>query len=194
MNDINIEYEELVNISNMLKKEYLDDNHAWDDSPFAWIRHRPSRSIGAIGEKMISMWLAMHDFNVARSHDTEADRLVEGIRTEIKFSTLWENGEYCFQQIRDQNYDILILLGISPFSAHCWVMKKRDIIDLWKVKHVISGQHTGQDGTETAWIRVPSHGETFLSPYGGELRTALERLAVLTGFKPEPLSESIDRI
>lgn len=178
---MNREYEELLDISNGLKEEYLKDNHLWDDSPFAWIKNRPSRSIGTIGERMVSKWLDMHGFKVERSPDTEADRLVEGIRTEIKFSTLWENGEYRFQQIRDQNYDILILLGISPFRAHCWVMKKQDVIDLWKVKHVISGQHTGQDGTETAWIRVPSHGETFLSPYGGELRTALERLAALIG-------------
>lgn len=187
-----VEYRALVTISDVLRKKYLKNSRAWDNSPFAWIKHRPSRSIGAIGEKIVSMWLAMHDFNVSRSNDTEADRLVEGIRTEIKFSTLWENGNYCFQQIRDQKYDLLLLLGISPHDAHCWVLKKRDIIDLWKIKHVISGQHTGQQSTETAWIQVPPNTKSFLSPYGGTLEIAIERLAALTGFRPTPLSESLD--
>lgn len=44
----------------------------------------------ATGETMVSMWLTMHDFNVQRAGDAEADRLIEGLRAEIKFSTLWE--------------------------------------------------------------------------------------------------------
>lgn len=194
MNTNSLEYKALVHINYMLKSEYLKNNHQWDDSPFAWIKHRPSRSVGAIGEKMVSMWLTMHDFNVTRTGDSEADRLVEGIRTEIKFSTLWENGSYRFQQIRDQSYDILILLGISPHNAHCWVLEKRQVIDLWKTKHVIGGQHTGQFGTETAWIGVAPEVESFLTPYGGSLEIAIERLAQLTGFQPKPLAEALDEM
>lgn len=194
MSTTNREYKALVNISSMLKTEYLKNTHEWDDSPFAWIKHRPSRSIGAIGEKMVSMWLTMHDFNVSRSGDSEADRLVEGIRTEIKFSTLWENGDYCFQQIRDQNYNILVLLGISPHSAHCWVLEKRDVIELWKKRHVIGGQHTGQLGTETAWIHVRPDVESFLTPFGGALEVAIERMAELTGFQPKPLPDALDEV
>ena len=90
------EYQEIVQISNTLYNEYLEENSIWKNSPFAWIKQRPSRTIGAIGEKIIASWLSMHDFSVSRSPDSDADRIVENKRVEIKFSTLWENGSYRF--------------------------------------------------------------------------------------------------
>ena len=39
---------------------------------------------------------------------------------------------YKFQQLRDQNYEFAICLGISPFSAHCWVLPKAEIMDRWR--------------------------------------------------------------
>ncbi len=61
---------------------------------------------------------------VERSRDSEADRVIAGVRVEIKFSTLWrDRGGYTFQQLRDQNYEVAVFLGISPFDAHCWVVQ-----------------------------------------------------------------------
>lgn len=51
-------------------------------------------------------------------------RIIAGRRVEIKFSTLWESGLYTFQKIRDQNYEFVVCLRISPFDAHCWVISK----------------------------------------------------------------------
>lgn len=187
------EYQELVLISQTLQQEYLHENAMWRGSPFEWIRHRPSRSIGAIGEKIVSMWLAMHDFSVSRSPDSDADRIVENMRVEIKFSTLWESGTYVFQQIRDQSYDFIILLGISPHDAHCWVLRKEDIIRLWKEEHQIGGQHTGQGGGDTAWIHVTPQNEGFLSPYGNDLPKALELVSDITGYNPQTLTECFNQ-
>ena len=58
-------------------------------------------------------------FDVAKSPDSQADRIIAGARAEIKTSTLWKNGVYMFQQLRDQNYAFVICLGISPLNAHC---------------------------------------------------------------------------
>ena len=182
------EFKELVAISLMLKEEYPDEKKVWEGSPFEWIVYRPSRSKGAIGEKMIAAWLSMHDFNVVRSPDSEADRLIEGKRVEIKFSTFWKNGTYLFEQIRDQNYDFAIFLGLSPDDAHCWVVPKGDLMRLWKVEHTINSQHGGAAGNDTAWVRLsPSAAgaadDEALSPYGNGLREALERVSALTGYK-----------
>lgn len=191
------EYRELVGISQMMQSEYSEENKQWKGSPFEWIKHRPSRSIGAIGEKIVSAWLAMHDFAVARSPDAEADRLVEGKRVEIKFSTLWKTGTYLFEQIRDQNYDLAVFLGVSPQDAHCWVVPKLDLIRLWKKEHRISSQHGGTSGTDTAWVRLsPSltdaTDDSALCAYGNGLADALKRISELTGFSPKSLSEKLD--
>lgn len=181
------EYKELVQISELLHEEYNNEHSAWKDSPFGWIKKHPSRTIGAIGEKIIASWLAMHDFNVSRSPDSEADRIVEDKRVEIKFSTLWENGNYKFQQIRDQHYDFIIMLGVSPHDAHCWVLEKQDVIRLWKKEHIISSQHGGIVGSDTAWINLSPYDSSVFSEYGPSLKGALEKIAELTGYTPRSL-------
>src|SRR3989344_3974479 len=103
-------------ISLGLRGDYEKTNAAhWANSPFEWILHRPSRQRGKIGEQLIAGWCAARGFDVIRSPDSDADRIIEGVRVEIKFSTEWENGQYVFQQLRNQNYRFLICIGISPF-------------------------------------------------------------------------------
>lgn len=196
-NSKTVEYQELVGISQSMQKEYAEENNQWVGSPFEWIKHRPSRSIGAIGEKIVSAWLAMHDFSISRSPDSEADRIVEGYRIEIKFSTLWNNGTYLFEQIRDQNYDIAVFLGISPNDAHCWVVPKADLMRLWKVERRISSQHGGHAGSDTAWARLSPDmdctvDDTVLKSYGNGLHEALEAISRHTGYLPKSFSAQFD--
>lgn len=182
----------LAGISLALKAEYESGNKEWEGSPFAWIRTRPSRQVGAIGEKLVAGWLAARGFNVSRCGDADADRIIEEKRVEIKFSTLWENGGYKFQQLRDQRYDLVICLGVSPFSAHCWIVPKEDIIRLWKIEHKIASQHGGQYGVDTAWIDVrPENPPEWLERYGGSLADAIARLCEITGFKVERLTDEL---
>ena len=116
----------LAAISAALKADYVREGalDPWDGSPFAWIKTRPSRQVGKIGEQLVAGWCAAKGFDVTATGDSEADRVIGGCRMEIKFSTLWESGSYTFQQIREQRYEHLICLGISPFNAHCWVLSK----------------------------------------------------------------------
>lgn len=148
----------------------------WQGSPFAWIRTRPSRQRGKIGEQLVAGWCAAKDLDVVRSPDAEADRIIAGRRVEIKFSTLWESGVYAFQQIRDQNYEYAICLGLSPFDAHCWVISKRVLR-----QHVIhhTPQHTGRGGTETFWLHFQvAAPPAWLRSCGGRLADAYR---ILTG-------------
>jgi len=171
----------LAALAESLRKDYVEDEEsAWASSPFGWIKTRPSRQVGVIGEKLVAGWCAAHDFNVLRSPDSDADRVVEGVRTEIKFSTLWRQGFYKFQQIRDQRYDLLVCLGVSPLNAHCWVFRKDEIVPrIGKVECLVP-QHGGSAGTDTAWLSInPSKPPAWLLPYGGTLAGALERLRSL---------------
>ena len=77
----------LASISNTMRDEYVQDLEAWKDSPFAWILTQPSRRKGAIFESLVSKWCIARKLRVTRSGDSDADRIVEGLRVEIKGST-----------------------------------------------------------------------------------------------------------
>jgi hypothetical protein len=168
----------LAGISATLKEDYETGEDIWVGSPFEWIKRRPSsRQIGAIGEKLVAGWLAAKDFDVARSPDSEADRLINGHRVEIKFSSLWNSGHYKFQQLRDQNYEVAICLGISPFVAHCWVLPKPEIMRRWRNNDGITSQHSGSRGTDTAWLSVvPENPAPWLASFGGSLASTIPLL------------------
>jgi hypothetical protein len=119
---------------------------------------------------MVAGWCAAKGSDVVRSRSSEYDRLINGHRVEVKFSTLWESGVYKFQQIRDQDYDLLLCLGVAPWDAGCWVIPKAVLFD-----HVIghTGQHTGAAGTDTAWLSFPAATpRAWMRPFGGTLAEA----------------------
>lgn len=93
----------LASVAAPLRGDYVREGAAdpWAGSPFAWIRTRPSRQVGKIGEQLVAGWCAAKGLDVVSSGDAQADRVIAGRRVEIKFSTLWESGVYKFQQIRD---------------------------------------------------------------------------------------------
>lgn len=180
------EVELLAQCSQTLRKDYPDKETMWEGSPFAWFQNRPSRQKGAIGEKLISGYLALKGFDITRSPDADADRIVAGKRAEIKLSSLWDGGTYKFQQLRDQNYDFVLCIGVSPFDAHCWAIPKQVIMDKWRSGE-ISSQHRGRGGTDTAWLDInPLSPPEWIKEWGGTLARTVDKIAEITGQKPLP--------
>lgn len=151
------------------ESEYADDDVMWDGSPFRWIKTRPSRQIGSIAEALVSGWCATRGFDVVRSPGSDADRIVNGHRIEIKFSTLWtDNLIYKFQQIRDQNYDFCFCIGVSPFDAQAWLIPKLELRTSRPPSLV--PQHGGAVGRDTKWLSfVAASPPAWLEPFGGRL-------------------------
>lgn len=165
----------LAAIASTLQADYADEDSAWAGSPFAWIITRPSRQIGTIGEKLVAGWCASKDLDVTRPPNSDCDRVINGKRVEIKFSRLWKTGLYKFQQLRDQEYDFAVCLGISPFDAHCWVLPKPLIMEKWGQRDGLPHQHGGAAGSDTVWLSVkPNDVQAWLTPCGGRLRQAFE--------------------
>ncbi len=153
-----------------IRPEFEKGRTPWSDSPFEWVLSLPSGSKGKLGKRLVYQWCALKGLSVDGSPDSDADMLVNKHRVEIKFSTLWKAGIYKFQQLRDQDYEYGIFLGVSPFEAHCWVVSKV-ILKKYVIGHM--GQHTGSGGQETAWLTVnPKNIPTWLVECGGSLDEA----------------------
>ncbi len=175
------EVRRLATVASVLSDDYRIANDPWAGSPFAWLKNIPSSSTrGKAFQDIVERWCAAKGLDVTRSPDKDADRVISGLRTEIKGSTLWQNGSYKFQQLRDQNYGMVVCLGVSPFDAHCWVIEKETVMTLWS-NGKISSQHGGASGRDTAWITVnPDQPPNWLRPYGGTLGAGFARLQSLT--------------
>ncbi len=99
----------------------------------------------------------------------------------------WKAGSYKFQQLRDQDYEFAVCLGVSPFDAHCWVIPKSVIMGQWGEGNGLESQHGGRVGTDTAWLSVrPGHEPEWLNECGGRLAGAAVLIAKITGRKPLP--------
>jgi len=139
----------------------------WEASPFAWIKKEPSRRVGAIGEALVKAWAHHEGIRVSAASDSGHDCVLDGARIEVKFSTLWAGGDFVFQQIRDQSYEIAALLGIKPQSVQLWFVPKAI---LW---NNAAGQHTGAEALDTKWLRFKANNPpAWLAHHGGRLSTA----------------------
>ena len=154
--------------------EYQDDGVDWTGSPFAWIQTCPSSQKGAICKKLVERWCIERGLHVSRSPGIGADRTIEGLRVRVKSSSLWADGTYTFQQLRDEDFELLVCLGISPFAAHCWAIPKSDIMSAWEDGEIRT-QHMGYSGVDTAWFSADPHDPPeWLAPWGGSLSRAYE--------------------
>lgn len=162
----------LAGIAGTLAADYPPSaTDPWEHSPFSWIKPEAPARKGKIGEQLVDRYCAAKGLHVTKSPDKQADRIIEGRRVKIKSSMLWEDGIYKFQKIRDQDYEFLICLGLSPFDAHCWVIPKSVVMQNARP------QHGGQAGTDTRWLIFPADNPPrWLAPYGGSLSAAYARL------------------
>ena len=145
-----------------LSADGLDEKiEYWQESPFKDILSLPSSTKGKLGEYLLEEFLKEKGCAVESSHTSSYDKIINGYKCEIKFSTLWKNNRYVFQQIRPGKWDYILCLGISPTEAHFWYAKK-------DINRHLAGQHRGQEGTDTKWIHITPN--TDISEwYGGKL-------------------------
>jgi hypothetical protein len=141
----------------------------WLGSPYRWLRELQSRTRGKAGEQIITSWLRSEGLIVGRAGSSGSDRRIELTEVEIKMSTRWDSGEYRFQQIRNQEYKYIILLGVSPEQLNVWIVPKKVALKY------STPQHTGKTGAETRWLSFPADAApSWLARYGGSSQKGLE--------------------
>lgn len=162
------DYLAIVAVAENLREGRAKIEDPWENSPFAWIKTLPSRTIGAIGEQIIEDWAKSEGFRVERTGDSEADRKINGIRVEIKLSTLWtENQIFKFQQIRNQDYEYCICIGLFPRDVSAWIIPKSELM---APREGLTHQHGGASGTDTFWLSFSAASPPeWLTKFGGTL-------------------------
>lgn len=166
-------YSRLVATAKQLEEEYESRlfPEQWSGSPFEWLKiGLPAPTRGKAAEVLVERWLSSEGFEVGAAKGTDADLVVNGVRVEVKSSTLWDKGTYRFQQVRNQNYEMVICIGFSPSEAHCWVLSKK------LAYGQSSPQHGGaKGGSGVRWIDVdPKAPPSWLSPRYGGLQDAVD--------------------
>lgn len=97
---------------------------------------------------------------VTRPESSDHDRIISNHKTEIKVSTTWneELNNFTWQQIRDQDYDRIIFVGINPNDISVWWATKDDLRE-YVLGQDSKRQHAGKDGGQELYWLQGSKGE-----------------------------------
>lgn len=165
------EFQMLAATASYIQKDLEEQNDVWKNSPFEWILQLPPRKKGKLGGDLIASWLASKGMPLESTKDSSEALSMNGLRFATKFSTIWANGIYKFQQIRAKGYDYVICLGISPFEAHCWVFERKFAIEHAKP------QHFQDKKIVDYWMEInPHEPKEEIRNCGGTLDQAFQRL------------------
>jgi hypothetical protein len=131
-----------------------------------WFKNLSSKRKGKAGELMVGATLESMGVSVCSSKQARKDKLVDSsvklsdydlylrslnLRAEVKTSTMWGEGKnFTFQQIRDQDYDVILFQFILPNEVKLFYCTKEDAVNYIMIDG--HGQHGGGKATETFWI------------------------------------------
>lgn len=144
-----------------------------------WFKILSSKRKGKAGELMVGASLEKEGIDVWSSKQARKGKLVDksvklsdydlylktlGLRAEVKTSTMWGEGKnFTFQQIRDQDYDIIIFQFVLPNEVKLFYCTKEDAVNYIMIDG--HGQHGGGQATETFWITFDlDHVPTYIIP------------------------------
>jgi hypothetical protein len=160
----------------------LNSDDRWLGSANARIKPLPSTTKGKVGEDIAKRRLG--DFieaDLIGPGTADCDALVDGLKVEIKMSTLWaptrkgSEGIFKFQQLRVFNdFDRCIFVAVHPNETRIWWATRADLDE-----HVFSNdklkQHGGKkessglywfeiDGGPKEWFRDMEEWVTYAPP------------------------------
>ena len=129
----------------------------WKKSELTWLAFSASATKHAVGRELAVHLCNSSGFDATIAKNLRQDDVSFFIgkhRTCLKFATLGEEGSYIFEQIRDRNYQILFLLGLSPQNAHIWIFLKDKFLPHLTIQH---------RGGKEKWIHIRPHNSEWIS-------------------------------
>jgi site-specific DNA-methyltransferase (adenine-specific) len=148
-----------------LQGESEETDNLWKNSPFGWVLQLSAAKKGKLARQLVYIWCQRRGLSVGYTRGSNP-LMVNERQIAIKMSTLWADGKYKFQQIRDKGYDYVVCLGISPFELHCWIFERE-----YAIKNA-TPQHKSATGAEY-WIAInPNKIDDWAKKCGGTLDQA----------------------
>lgn len=131
----------------LLAEEPEDPRYA--DSPFRHLKKMHAKQKGKRYEKITECVLKKIGYKVSKPTSTDHDRIVDGIKVEIKGSTLVKDKNFfSFLQIRpDQDYDVMYFSMFYPDRLVIMAMNKVKINE--NISHRIFKEQHGGEGADS---------------------------------------------
>jgi len=125
-----VEYETYKDAMNQKK------NDPYRNSIFAIFKHMSSKRKGAAFEKIFKEYMNSLGATVEKPTSSEHDVIINGIKVEVKGSTLWGEGtHFRFQQIRSgQDYDVIVFVSVFPDRIEFHHADKRTVMENLEVQ------------------------------------------------------------
>jgi len=135
---------EMIDVS-LLQPE--DRDTRYDDSPFKHIKAMGAKQKGKYYELITENVLSQIGYTVEKPVNTDHDRIINGVKTEIKGGTLNKGTDvFSFLQIRpDQDYQELMFTMCYPHKLVIMKMDKNAVNNCVK-RGVFKKQHGGNKG------------------------------------------------
>ena len=130
----------------------------WEKSEFSWLAFSASGTKHVVGKELAVHLCNSNGFDATIAKNLQQDNvsfLIEKRRACLKFAMLGEDGLYIFEQIRDRDYQILFLLGLSPQDAHIWIFHKDKCLPYLTIQH--------QEGKEK-WMHIRPQNSEWINP------------------------------
>jgi hypothetical protein len=161
--NIFIEMRNIMSLFTELNEKTVVDQYSefWDGSTYEFVKQiSSSKGKGVYGEKAVGALLKdMFNFEILSRNTSDQDLVIKYkkkiVSAEVKLSTAWGEKEdnFCFQQVRMQEYDVLIMIGFNPNDYKMYWCTKADL------EANVFGrnnyrQHGGKKGDENVyWLR-----------------------------------------
>ncbi len=131
----------------LLVEELEDPRYA--NSPFRYLKKLHAKQKGKRYEKITECVLKKIGYKVSKPTSTDHDRIVDGVKVEIKGSTLNKNTDhFSFLQIRpDQDYDVIYFSMFYPDRLVIMAMSKDKIKE--NISHRIFKEQHGGEGADS---------------------------------------------
>ena len=114
--------------------EEIDDSFdpRYEDSVFLPLKQLSSKTKGAKFEQIVEEAMSKNGHKVGKSaNGSDSDRAIDDLNVEIKGSFLWKGQDtFRFQQIRNQDYDLVIFLFVYPDHISIRAAHKQDVMDV----------------------------------------------------------------